>query len=231
MTQQNIARQLADALQADPAAAAELALHLESEQTRKLREEFGEFTKRMDLMIQELTTGNAYAGAQTDRTGLMLQELATNNRNAVARMDRMVRDASTLKNMSTRLQAEKFAPLLADRMGMTHNRLVSREELLAMGRRQLAGSMLQSFLQADIVVLTQDGDQPAYIAAEVSYTGSRRDTQRALANAHVIGQATGLRARAALLSVRNYGEASEDISSGQVFWFRLEDRDAAWGDS
>ena len=77
MTQQNIARQLADALQADPAAAAELALHLESEQTRKLREEFGEFTKRMDLMIQELTTANANAGARTDRMELMLQELAT----------------------------------------------------------------------------------------------------------------------------------------------------------
>ena len=146
-------------------------------------------------------------------------------------MDRMVRDFSTLKNMSTRLHAEKFAPLLADQMGMKHTRLVSREEVMEMGRSQLAGSMLESFVQADMVVLAQDGDQPAYIAAEVSYTGNRRDTQRALANAHVIAQATGFPARAALFSVRNYDEASEDIRSGQVFWFQLEDRDPDWVDS
>ena len=207
MTQPNIARQLMEEMQSDPVTAAELALLFESEETRKLGQDFSEFTKRMDAMLKELTTANA---------------------SAAARMDRKERDASTLKNMSVRLQAEKFAPLLAHQMGMRHTRLVGRAELLDMGRRLLAGSLLLSFVQADIVILAQDGDQPAYIAAEVSYTGSRRDTQRAVANAKVIGQATGNRAEAALFSVRNYDEVAEGIGSGRVFWFQLEDRDTAW---
>ena len=68
------------------------------------------------------------------------------------------------------------------------------------------------------------GGNPAYIATEISYTASTRDTTRAIQNAAFITLVTQERCYAAVASVRNENQVAELIASREVIWLPLPDR-------
>ena len=70
-----------------------------------------------------------------------------------------------------------------------------------------------------------DGETVRYVAVEASYTGGRRDTDRAVRNANFLTQFTGRPARAAVASVRNTEEINPMLESGDVYWYEILERD------
>ena len=67
-----------------------------------------------------------------------------------------------------------------------------------------------------------------YIAAEVSYTAAPRNAAKAIRNAQIIAEATGRPCRPAVISVRNTYEVTEQVESGQLHWYQLEERDLGY---
>lgn len=160
----------------------------------------------------------------------LLARVTTANENATARMDRMEQDWSTLKNLTTRIQADKYAPTLAAELDMIFNRCLQPQELATIaGQAQLVGAERRSFTQADLVIMASpsdtDTEQSCYICAEVSYTGATRDTARALRNSTIITRVTGAPCEAALISVRNDYSVHQEIRDGLIHWYELEERD------
>ena len=145
-------------------------------------------------------------------------------------MDRMEQDRSTLKNLTTRIQSEKYAPALAAELDLAFKRCLQPQELTDMAATAgLTGAQRRSFTQADLVILASNADPDResirYIAGEVSYTGTPRDTARALRNAFIVARVTGEPCESALISVRNDDEAEQQVRDGLLHWYQLEERD------
>ena len=204
MTQQSRIRELIDEMDANPQLAEALRENLLTRDLKDLPASFREHTARLERMLQELVTANA---------------------NSNARMNRMEQDRSTLKNLATRIQGDRYAPDLAADLDMTYVRTLERTELVTMAAGRLTGAHRRSFVQADLVILAEAGRGAAYIAAEVSYTGGARDTARAVRNAAVIAEATGFPCEPALISVRNDREVADQVRDGLVHWYQLDEKD------
>lgn len=223
MTTINTMEELIELLHTNPQWAGELRKVLLTEDLQNLPAEFRAHAKRLEDIVesnQEILQSNQE----------LLQELVTANANATARLDRMEQDRSTLKNLTTRIQSEKYAPALAAEMDLKFNRCLQPQELTDMAATAgLTGAQRRSFIQAVLVILaTGQGsmqDQPRYISAEVSYTGAPRDAARALRNAAIVTRVTGERCEPALISVRNDDEADQQVRDGLVHWYQLEERD------
>lgn len=160
----------------------------------------------------------------------LLKQLTEANANATSRMSHTEQDRATLKNLTTRIQSDKYAPALAAELNLTFNCCLQPQELTEMAASAgLTGAQRRSFIQADLVILANETgseqDQPRYIAAEVSYTGAPRDTARALRNAAIITRVTGSPCESALVSVRNDEEAVQQVRDGLLHWYQLEERD------
>ena len=223
MTTFNTIEELVELLNTNPQWAEEFRKALHTEDLQNLPAEFRAHAKRLEDILesnQQLLESNQE----------LLKQLVTANANATSRMDRMEQDRSTLRNLTTRIQSEKYAPGPAADLGLTFKRCLTPEELAAMAESAgLTGAQRRSFIQADLVIAGSkadpDQDGAHYIAAEVSYTGAPRDTARALRNAAIITRVTGHPCEPALVSVRNDDEADEQIRDGLLHWYQLEERD------
>lgn len=204
MTQQSRIRELIDEMDANPQMAEMLREKLLTRDLKDLPADFREHTTRLESLLQELVTANG---------------------NSIARMNRMEQDRSTLKNLTTRIQGDRYAPDLAADLGMTYVRTLDRTELVSMAEGRLTGAPRRSFVQADLVILAEAERGAAYIVAEVSYTGGTRDTARAVRNAAVITEATGFPCEPALISVRNDREVADQVRDGLVHWYQLDEKD------
>ena len=142
-----------------------------------------------------------------------------------ARLHRMESDIGQLKGEYARTRAIDEVLGIAEGMGLTYVRTLSRTDLAILSRGHgLVPDVLQSFLRADLVMETQSGQCFIYVPVEVSFTADRRDTGRVIRNAELISQFTGRPARAAIASVRNDQDVMPLIESGAVYWHQLEDR-------
>ena len=203
------------------------------ERLNSLQELLGRHEERMDGFQEQLGRHEERMDGiqkQLDSNQELLKQLVAANANATSRMDRMEQDRSTLKNLTTRIQSEKYAPALAAELDLAFKRCLQPQELTNMAATAgLTGAQRRSFIQADLVVLADgpgsEQDQSRYIAAEVSYTGDTRDTARAMRNATIVTRVTGARCEAALISVRNDDEADQQVRDGLVQWYQLEERD------
>ena len=251
MTTINTIEELIDLLQTNPHWAEELRKALPNEDLQSLASEFRAHAERMEAIqvnnqrlmehsqerldsnqerldrMQEILDSNQEL---LDGIQQMLKQLTEANANATSRMNRMEQDRSTLKNLTTRIQSEKYAPALAAEMDLKFNRCLQPQELTEMAASAgLTGAQRRSFIQADLVILANETgseqDQPRYIAAEVSYTGAPRDTARAMRNAAIITRVTGSPCESALVSVRNDDEAVQQVRDGLLHWYQLEERD------
>ena len=145
--------------------------------------------------------------------------------NTGLRFDRISSDIGDLKGYYMRTQVIDGAADLAEYLGYTLEATLDREQLRLMAGNRLTGGERLSFVAADLVMkVTDDAGNQAYIAAEISYTASTRDTTRAIQNAAFITLVTQQQCHAAVASVRNEHQVEELIASGEVLWLPLPDR-------
>ena len=139
------------------------------------------------------------------------------------------RDLGQLKGAHARNETVRRAPLIAMNMGYRYVRTLDVADLAAMAQNATADiepNAIASFVDADLVMeATAPDGQAVYIALEVSYTGNRSDTRRAMRNAEFLTRFTGQPAHSAIASVRNDPEIAELIDGGQVHWHRIRERD------
>ena len=225
MTQQSRIQELIEEMEANPHMAAELRDKLLTNDLRDLPTNFREHATRLESLLTELVTANVNSSAGMNRMESLLTELATANVNSSAGMNRMEQDRSTLKNLTTRIQRDQYAPDLAADLNLTLLRTLGRTELVTIAAGRLTGAPRRSFVQADLVILVETTEGPAYIAAEVSSTGAARDTARAVRNAAVIAEATGLPCEPAPISVRNDREVEDQVREGLVHWYQLDQKE------
>ena len=86
----------------------------------------------------------------------------------------------------------------------------------------------ESFCEADLVMacVRSDGAR-AYVAVEASFTADVGDTNRALRNARLLTESTGIAAHAVVSSVRNDHAVQALVDSGDILWYRLS-RKSLW---
>ena len=149
------------------------------------------------------------------------------NARLMARLDRITNDSAQFKGWLARLAATDHAPGIALDMGMEYIGTMTRAELAQLAHKAAGGDIptkeLRSFRHADVVIVAEFEGATCYIAVEASYTGDRRDTDRALRNAEFLTRFTGIPARAAVVSVRNDRELDPVITPGHVYWYPIPD--------
>ena len=159
-----------------------------------------------------------------------MEEITAENRRLgeaiINRMDDMIADLTLINSGISADLVRSQAPGLAYDMGYRFVKQLDMADILALiprsARARKPANELRSFRQADIIVeaKTDDGET-VYIAAEVSFTADQRDTGRARRNAHYLAEFTGKPARPAIASIRNDYEITDEIESGDIFWYQL----------
>ena len=206
MTQRSRTQELLDELDADPQLAELLSQKLPARKPNDFEVRFDDHIKRLDDLVDELKQAN---------------------RNFGARLDRIASDIGGLKGYYARSQVLDTAAYLAEYAGFVFDRLLTKNDLAALARNQLTGGPRLSFINADMIMQVRYGEdeEPAYIAAEISFTASARDSARAIQNSAFISRVTGTPCHPAVASVRNDGQVKELIDGGALIWLPLEDRD------
>ena len=190
-------------------------------------EEQKQFNAMVAGFIEEQKQFNAEMRQFNSEMKLFLIGQRDINERLIQRMDRITNDTAQFKGWLARLAATDSAPGIALDMGMEYIGTMTRAELARLAHNASGGdiptSELRSFRDADVVIEATFGGSAHYIAVEASYTGDRRDTDRALRNADFLTRFTGIPARAAVVSVRNDRELDPLIVPGQVYWYPIPD--------
>ncbi len=143
------------------------------------------------------------------------------------RMGRIESDISVTKGGHVRTMLMDRLPDLAETLESNLIRTVPREELVRMARTisDATPDDLRSFRRADLVVQVAKGQDSSYLTVEASWTASQRDSDRAVRNAHLLTEASGVPAIPVIASVRNTREVTDLIESGALYWYEIEERD------
>ena len=146
----------------------------------------------------------------------------------VKREVRLLRDdVGDLKGPRAEEETGKDIAFIAEQLGLTLTRVLTRDDLLALLPAQplpnLPSKVRHSFTKADFVAEAADeSGETRYIAVEASYTVNGRDTDRASRNAGILTQLTGKAAHAVVAGYRIDDRQRPVIESGDVFWHELE---------
>ena len=142
------------------------------------------------------------------------------------RLDRLTDDVGMLKGAYARDVALREADVIAEDMGLTLVRVLSRDDLRALtpsqGIADIPASHLRSFRLADLVMEVANPDgETSFVAVEISFTVNGRDTERAVRNAEFLSRFTGRPARAAVAGARLDERIRDRLESEGVFWYEL----------
>ena len=142
------------------------------------------------------------------------------------RLDRLTDDVGILKGAYARDVALREADVMAEDMGLTLVRVLSRDDLRALTPSQgvvdVPASHLRSFRLADLVMEAANPDgETSFVAVEISFTVNGRDTERAVRNAGFLSRFTGRPARAAVAGARLDERIRDRLESEGVFWYEL----------
>ena len=123
------------------------------------------------------------------------------------RLDRLTDDVGILKGAHARSTALRQADMIAEDMGLTLVRVLSRDDLRALtpsqGVADIPASHLRSFRLADLVIeAANENGETSFVAVEISFTVNGRDTARAVRNTDFLSRFTGRPARAAVAGAR-----------------------------
>ena len=140
------------------------------------------------------------------------------------RFDRMENDNSTLKGQNMEHKKAAYINALCADWQYELDHILDSAELAQMVRNLTdsppSSNERRSFVMADLVALINREEGPAYIAAEISFTGAIYDCDRARRNAEFITLVTGCAAIPVLVSIRNDDDVQELIDSGQIEWLQ-----------
>lgn len=204
------------------------------EELLQLPARFDAFVEQMTGFIAEMKAFvaemKAFVARQEQHNAEMTRFVAEQkeiNASIAGHLSRLDNDTGWLKGYFTREEAVREAPMIAMDMGLEYIRTIPRADLFRMALEAAQGKALsnelKSFRRADIVIEATDGENTQCIAVEVSFTGGARDTNRALRNANLLTEFTGLPARAAVASIRNHDSINWQIASGAIHWHEMEE--------
>ena len=182
------------------------------------------FNEEQRIFNEEQRTFNQEQKTFNEEQRIFSEEQTRRTSNIETRLTRMEGDSGTLKGYFARNETVMDAAGIAEDMGLKYVRTLDGDELRDMAADEPDRDIRQSFRRADLVIEATDGEDPGYIAMEISYTASVRDCTRAIRNAEILSRLTGRNAQPAIASVRNDREAQAHIDSGTVIWHSLEDR-------
>ena len=153
---------------------------------------------------------------------------ATNQRfdRTEGRLDRLTDDVGVLKGAHARSTALREADMIAEDMGLTLVRGLSRDDLRTLTPSRdvadIPASHLRSFRLADLVMEAANPDgEMSFVAVEISFTVNGRGTARAVRNAGFLSRFTGRPARAAVAGARLDERIRDRLESEGVFWYEL----------
>ena len=138
-------------------------------------------------------------------------------------------DLGQIKGAHARNETTRQSLVIARRIGFRYTRTLTDADLLAMAEDSDISDInprdIDSFISADLAIeATDPNGQTVYVTLEISFTGNRQDTRRAIRNAEFLARFTGQPAYPAIASVRNDPEISDVLDSGQVYWHEIRDR-------
>lgn len=142
------------------------------------------------------------------------------------RLDRLTDDVGILKGAHARSTALRQADMIAEDMGLTLVRVLSRGDLRTLAPSpavaDIPARQLRSFRLADLVMeaANQEGET-SFVAVDISFTVNGRDTTRAVRNASFLSRFTGRPARAAVAGARLDERIRDRLESEGVFWYEL----------
>jgi hypothetical protein len=203
-----------------------LRLPVEFQAFVKRQEEFNarqeEFNARQEEFNAEVLQRFEQVDRRFEQVDRRFEQVDRRFDNIDRRLDRMEGDNSTLKSQNLEARASQLALLLCARLDCGFVRTLETRELFEMTRDAVPSLMnrgeRESFINADLVVETEDKGVRAYITAEISFTGAMRDYQRAQRNSAYLRGITGRPVVAAIVSVRNDNEVQELVDAGVIHW-------------
>ncbi len=136
-------------------------------------------------------------------------------------------DVGDLKGSRAEEEAAEDIDFIAEELGLSFVRVLTRDDLNALLRAQplpdLERGVRHSFTKADLVAEAADeSGETRYIAVEASYTVNGRDTDRALRNAEILTRLTGKPAQAVVAGYRLDDRVRVRVEFGEVYWRELE---------
>lgn len=167
-----------------------------------------------------------------------MSELSRKHDRSVERSEQIHReimnDLGMLKGLAIESAVFRLADDVAIELGMRRVNSLSVNQLVDMAESTDTTGMfdspqsrrdnLRSFRRADLIMEARDPDsETCYIAVEASYTVNGRDTGRALRNAEYLERFTRKKAYAVVAGVRLDDRIREDVESGRVFWYEIEE--------
>ena len=205
----------------------------------ELPQKHAQLTERVDQIAEQLAQLTERVDRLTERVDQIAEQLAQLTERVAwltERVDTLVLAIGRLQNDFGQFRAEvaakaavKNAAVIAGDVGLIRTGNLSQDELMAMTRAadtsDISRNELRSFHLADLVIEAVDSDNRRhYVAVEASYTADRRDTRRAIRNAHYLTRFTGHPAHAVVVAMRVDREIDPQIASGEVHWYQVEDR-------
>ena len=101
---------------------------------------------------------------------------------------------------------------------------IERHQILRGLSTPLDGGTMRSFVSADMLVQCQCADgSEGYLAVEASYRLARKDATRAMRNAAILENVSGLPAKAVVSGVKADRHVRALVDSGEVVWYRLSE--------
>ena len=136
-------------------------------------------------------------------------------------------DLAPIKDAHTRNVALREADLIAEELGFTLVRTLTRQDIRALVQSQntsdIPANEPRSFRRADLVLEATDrAGETCYLAVEVSFTVNERDTARAVRNAGFLSRFTGKRCRAVVAGLHRDRRIQTSIEYGAVSWYQLD---------
>ena len=202
-----------------------------------LPRQFGVFQETQTSALEELADLRKTQNSMLETQNAMLRRLD----NIETHNGRLSQDFGTFRGNYAESAAVKNATGIAlllneaRDLGLdeTAARVLSGDELRALAREygsdRLSAVPLddrRSHYGADLVIEAAGPDgSTCYIAVEASHTCDSRDTDRAISNADLLAEFTGLDAWPAIAGVRVDRNIRPLIDSDEVFWYRLEEVD------
>ena len=192
------------------------------------------FMERTEAFMADQVEFNRKVEGFMERTEALLEQQAEFNRQVLVRFGRMEGDIGNLKGFYAEYKVVQHARFVVRELddSLQYVRTVPAEEMEQLGLQAIAGGLLpraewRSFMEADLVIEATDGANPCYLTVEVSYTGDRRDADRARRNARIISELLGCSTRPVVASVHNVDEVDEDIQSGYLRWYQISQQQLA----
>ncbi len=222
--------ELLEALERHPDVLNSLRQKLQTEAVLKLPEQLAELTERVNSFIasqerfnERQEQFNSYVQGFIEDQKQFNERQERFNERVELRFGRMENDMGDLKNfyMTIKVTGES----VSYDFGLTPIRTLTQKDLIEIAKQaQLPINEGRSFINADLVFEAEqeDGSRTLF-AVEASYTGAERDADRALRNARILNQATGLPAIPVVASVRNDCRIEELIQSQELRWLQIAD--------